>query len=38
MVMVDIGPATGISIPRLDEKRVGIQFFTAQPGRLGTAK
>jgi len=38
IIMVDIGPANGISMPRLDEKSVGIQFLTAQPGMLGTAK
>ena len=30
--MVDIGPATEISIDKLSEKRVGNQFFAAHPG------
>lgn len=36
--MVDIGPATEISIDKLSEKRVGNQFFAAHPGVPGTQK
>lgn len=36
--IVDIGPATEISIDKLSEKRVGNQFFAAQPGVPGTQK
>ena len=38
MEIVDIGPATEISIDKLSEKRVGNQFFAAHPGVPGTQK
>src|SRR5699024_404332 len=38
MVIVDMGPACAIGIFKLSENKVGIQFFIAQPGRLGAAK
>ena len=38
MVMVDIGPACDMGMPRLSENSVGDQFLMAQPGRLGAAK
>ena len=38
MVMVDIGPACDIGMPRFSANSVGNQFLVAQPGRLGTAK
>ena len=38
MVMVDNGPASDISMPRLLANSVGSQFLVAQPGKLSTAK
>ena len=38
IVIVDIGPASDIGKLRFSAKRVGNQFFVAQPGRLGAAK
>ena len=38
MVIVEIGPASDIGIPRFSEKRVGNQFLVAHPGRLDAAK
>jgi len=35
MVMVERGPARVMSMPRLEAKSVGSQFFVAQPGKLG---
>ena len=38
MVMVEIGPASDMGIPKLSENKVGDQFLMAHPGRLGAAK
>ena len=38
IVMLDNGPAFAISMFKFSENRVGSQFFTPQPGKLGIAK
>jgi len=38
LVMLLTGPALDMSILSVQEKRVGSQFFTARPGKPGTAK